>query len=400
MNNIVEGSVLGAGDSLKLLIQLIKVFPDEQHLLVSEYRDNMQNALRVQRKAVKDIAQNINLRLSKKQQKQLEESRKVNPETYKDYLRGLYQLNQGTPESFTRGIAFMREAIRRDPGDPLAYAGLALGYAIQGHGVIHPVGSFRTATAAAERALMLDPSLDEAHLALALINTYQEWNWPKAMEDYELALANNPNNAMAHAHYGALMLLFNEKEKSIYHLKTAIMLEPTSAAWYSWLACFYYMYRDNDNAEEMALKAIELEENIPYGILVLGWLYADRGEFGKAIALQEKLPVYNDYYKMLIGYAYIKSGDREKVQELYNEMEKDARIRFINPFHRGMLAGMLGFNDRAFELFHEACEKKYYPIIYIDTYPGIESLKEDPRYCELKQCMHLPCRQNLIANQE
>ncbi|UCH14823.1 MAG: helix-turn-helix domain-containing protein, partial [Bacteroidales bacterium] len=144
VNTIVEGSVMAAQDSLRILIQLIDVFPKERHILANEYYDDMHNVLSIQAKAAKDIAQKIRIKLSKHEEQLLTKYRKVDPETYKAYLRGMYYLNQGTAESFETGINYMYKAIERDPADPFAYAGLALGYAIKGHGMIAPERSFRS----------------------------------------------------------------------------------------------------------------------------------------------------------------------------------------------------------------------------------------------------------------
>ena len=50
------------------------------------------------------------------------------------------------------------------------------------HGMIAPEKSFRNAEAAANRALRLDPTLDEAYTALALLYLYQFWDWPGCLE--------------------------------------------------------------------------------------------------------------------------------------------------------------------------------------------------------------------------
>lgn len=396
VNTIVEGSVIGAGDSLKLLIQVIDVFPEERHLLVNVYQDDMSNAINIQRTAIKDIAQNISIRLSKEEEQLLARSRIVNPEIYKYYLKGAYYLNQGKAESFETGINYMLKAIKQDPGDPLAYAGLALGYAIKGHGMVSPEGSFRSAASAAERALRIDPTLDEAHTALALIYSYQLWDWSKVKEAFERALANNPNNAIAHAHYAFYYVHFDAREIALYHANMAVTLEPFSASYHAWLAWLYFYYGDYDQAEILARKSLKLQEDIPYGNLVLGWIYINRKQYQKALELHNKLPAYGDYYKMLLAYTYIQSGERERALALLNEMETSAEKNFVNPFHMGMLAGMLGDTNRAFELFNEACDHKYYPITYIDIFPGIETLKVDPRYSALMHRMNLPYQGPLL----
>ena len=76
--------------------------------------------------------------------------------------------------------------------------------------------------------------------------------------------------------------------------------------------------------------------------------------------------------------------------ELLTSMEADAGEKFVNPVFRGLLAGMLGDKDRAFELLNEACDQKMYPITFLKVYPGVEYIKDDPRYAELLQRMNLP----------
>jgi len=399
VNTIIEGSVMGAGDSLKLLIQLIDVFPEERHLLVNEYYDDMHNVLKIQTTVVKDIAQKIRIKLSKDKEQLLAKSQSVDPETYKAYLRGMYYLNQGTEESFERGINYLVKAIERDPGDPFAYAGLALGYAIKGHGMIVSGESFRSATAAANIALKIDPTLDEAYTALALLYLYQLWDWPKAHEAFENAIASNPNNEIAHAHYAYYYVLFGNLEKSIYHAQKAVEINPFSASYNSWLAWLYYYNKEYDKAEFSARKSLELKDNITYGNLVLGWTYLQKKQYQQAIKLHEKLPKNDNYYKMLLGCTYIQTGNREKALAMWNEMEEYSEKNWINPFYSGMLAGNLGFTDKAFELLNEACDNKYYPTPYIDIFPGAEYIRNDPRYKILLQKINLPYNSTLLTAQ-
>ncbi len=399
VNTIVEGSIFCSGDSLCFLIQLIDVFPKERHILANEYRDGMHNVLTVQSSAVKDIAQNIRIKLSKDEEQRITKTRKVNPETYRDYLRGLYYFNQGTYESFETGISYMKKAIKRDPGEPLAHAGLALGYALMGHGLIESPEAFRTAEAAANKALKIDPTLDEAFIALAMLNTYNFWNWPVAKEAFENALARNPNNEIAHAHYAWYYVLFGDKEKSLYHARMATILEPLSPSYYSWYGWLCVYFKEFEQAEIAARKALELMENHPYGNVVLGWTYLQKKQYQKAIETHEKLPMVHSHLKVLLAYTYFMAGKRDKVLELYNEVEEESKQHWVNPLDRGFLAGMLGDNDKAFELINEACEHHYYPTNHINVFlPNAEFLTNDPRYNELFHKMNLPYKGPVLAS--
>jgi AraC-like DNA-binding protein/TolB-like protein/Tfp pilus assembly protein PilF len=399
VNIIVEGSVFCSGDSLCFMIQLIDVFPKERHILANEYRDGIQNVLTVQSAAVKDIAQNIRIKLSKDEEQRITKTRKVDPETYKDYLRGLYYFNQGTFESFETGISYMQKAIKRDPGEPLAHAGLALGYALMGHGYIESPEAFRTAEAAANKALKIDPTLDEAFMALAMLNLYNFWNWPKAQEAFENALARNPNNEIAHAHYAWYHVLFNDKEKSLYHARMATILEPLSPSYYSWLGWLCVYFKEFEQAEIAARKTLELMENHPYGNIVLGYVYLNKKQYQKAIETHKKLPLNFSILKVVLAYTYVQAGEIDKAIALRNEVEEESKHHWVNPFDRGLLAGMLGYKDQAFELLNEACEHHYYPTNHINVFlPNAEFLKGDPRYSELFQKMNLPYKETILAS--
>jgi TolB-like protein/Tfp pilus assembly protein PilF len=271
VDHVVEGSVFSAGDSIRLIIQLIEVFPKERHLWAYEYNNRMDRVLTVQASAVKDIAQNIRVNLSPQVSTKLASSRAVNPATYKSYLRGMYYLNQGTNESFDLGIRYLHEAIDNDPGDPLAYAGLALGYALIGHGPLSKEEAFLRATAAANKAIRLDSTIDEAHTALALLNLYESWDWNKAQEGFEHAIQTNPSNELAHAHYAWYHVSFGNKDKAIYHAQKAVEIEPFSASYHSWLSWSYYDFVEYDQAEKSARKSLALQEELPCGLLGLGW---------------------------------------------------------------------------------------------------------------------------------
>jgi TolB-like protein/AraC-like DNA-binding protein len=400
VNTIVEGSVIGAGDSLRIIVQLIDVFPKERHLLANEYHDGMHNVLTVQSSAVRDIAQKINVKLSENERRRLALAHTVDPETYKAYLRGMYYLNQGTEASFEKGINYLHEAIERDPGDPFAYAGLALGYTIVGHGQLNSEEAFLSAMSAANKAIKLDPASDGAHTALSILYLYDVWDWPLAKKAFENAIANNPNNEIANAHFAWYHLLFDDMEKSLYHAHKAVMIEPFSASYATWLAMLYWYNKEYNNAEFWARKALSLEENIPYGNLTLSWVSMRKGQYEQAVTFIEKLPENDDYWKMLRGHIYVKAGYRDKAMKYWDELEEKSKNQQVNSCYMGMMAAYLGFTDKAFELLNDACDKKYYPITYINFYPCAENIRHDPRYGKLLQKMKLPSNSALITSNQ
>jgi TolB-like protein/AraC-like DNA-binding protein len=394
VNIIVEGSVMGAGDSIRLLIQVIDVEPKERHLLANEYRDDMNNVLKVHALAANDISQKINIKFSNDERQQLNEEPTVNPEIYKLYLRGMYYLNKGNKASFEKGMKYLHEAIDKDPGDPFAYGALALGYATKGHGQIKTEEAFNRAVSAAKKAIKIDPTIDDAHTALAILYTDRAWDWQNAKQSYENALSINPSNAMAHSNFAWYHVLFEDLEKAKYHAEQAVILEPLSPTFGVWLALIYFNNNEYDKAEECVKKAMKLNENIPYANLALGWICLERMQYDKAIEYHEKLPKWI-YFKVQLGYAYLEVGQKEKALELWKVVNNKPNV---NPCIKGMMAGYLGFTDLAFELLDEAYQKKEYPVAYINWYPCTKPIRNDPRFIELLKKMNLPHREHHLAS--
>lgn len=385
VNTIVEGSVLGVGDTIRLLIQVIEVFPRERQIWAHEYSGSVENILSTYRNVVTDIAKKIDIQIAEGN----DQERLVNPETYRAYLRGMHEMRKGTEASFQKGLDYLHKAIENDPGDPLAYAGLAIGYGYMGHGLSNEE-AFNRATTAGRKAVRLDPKLDEANSAMASLYLYDVWDWEKARELFEAALAANPNNAHAHADYAWYHGLFYDKDRAIYHAEKAAILDPLSPTWHSWLSLLYFHFGETDKAEKAALQALALNENNPYGLVTLGWVYLARGQIEKAIATHERLPLKGSYWRTYLCETYMKTGHQEKAERLLEEMEEAAQETTINIVHRGIMAAYVGQYDKAFNYFNQGIPEKIYPLSYLDFYIKDEAARKDPRFSELLAKMNLP----------
>ncbi len=139
---LVEASVYNFDDSIMLQVKLIQAYPEEKPIFATTYTSDIRNIFKLHSNIAGQIAQKINMGLTPENLVKLPTSREVgNPESYKAYLRGMYNLHQLTPDGIEKGLEYLHEAIRIDPADAFAYAGLALGYLEIAHGFFDPGGS-------------------------------------------------------------------------------------------------------------------------------------------------------------------------------------------------------------------------------------------------------------------
>ncbi len=212
---LFEGSIRREGVGVRVTAQLIHA-SDQTHRWAQTYDRDLSNALALQSEVASAIANEIHLALTPQTQAQLTVSRALNPAAYDDYIRGRYHISRPHPEAIAQSITWFQRAVEKDPAYPLAYASLSHALALLAmvpFDVLPPREATPRAQAAASKALELDPTLPEAHAALAVVRHHYDWDWKGAEQEYQKALALNPDYAGARLRYAWLMLRFQEGKR-------------------------------------------------------------------------------------------------------------------------------------------------------------------------------------------
>ncbi|HEY0788964.1 MAG TPA: protein kinase, partial [Thermoanaerobaculia bacterium] len=198
---IVEGTVLRAGDAVRIQVKLVRARPEERQIWAQTFDRDFKDVLVLQSDVARAIAETIEVRLTPQETTRLASRRPVDPATYDTYLKAMYQVNKLEPENVARGIAALEDTVRKDPRDPFAYAALALAYATGAHGPMPQNEALVRAKVFAETALRLDDASAEAHVAMGMVRAYLEYDWSGAEREFRRAIALNPNLALAHRNF-------------------------------------------------------------------------------------------------------------------------------------------------------------------------------------------------------
>lgn len=143
------------------------------------------------------------------------------------YLQGRQAWNTRDREGLRRAMERFKAALAEDPEYADAWAGMAQTYVLDAaFGFMLPTEALPRASAAARRALEINPRLAEAHVALGYVEVQQ--GRIRAGEDlYRKALQLDPENPTAHHWYG-LTRLPADPEEGLKHLRQAFELDPLS----------------------------------------------------------------------------------------------------------------------------------------------------------------------------
>jgi tetratricopeptide (TPR) repeat protein len=205
------------------------------------------------------------------------------------YLKGRFFWNKRTQDGIARSIEFFNETIARDQKYAMAYAALAESYVLQSlWGSTPSRESNSKARDAAEKAMVLDVTLSEPHVALALIKEQYDWDWIGAEREFRQALKLNPNYATAHQWYGEFLIFMGRTEESLRALRRAKELDPLSPIINTQVGYPYYCARQYDAAIVEFKKALELEPNFAPALNYLARSYQSQGLDDEAMATFHK----------------------------------------------------------------------------------------------------------------
>ena len=223
-DTILDGSVRRQGQHLRISAQLIDARTGYETWSETIERDWSQ-VLTVQQDLAASIASKLHVRRTAPRPTRYT----ANLESYDLYLRGRFHWNKRNGPGLEAAVSEFRQAINKDPNYALAWAGLADAWSMLGFIDSRSLGEIRPkAGDAATRALQLDPSLAEAHVALANVRALYDWDWAGAEQSYRRALELDPGSSLAH--YGLSKLLASEGrlDAGIAEARRAHELDPLS----------------------------------------------------------------------------------------------------------------------------------------------------------------------------
>src|SRR5207244_3516599 len=202
---VLEGSVRKAGSRLRIAAQLVDV-TDGYDLWSEIYERDVADVFAIQEEISRAIVDTLRVRLATGQASTLVEPHTDNVQAYTAYLRARYFWRRKSANGLRKCIEYFEQAIAADPAYALAYAGLADTYISQGYvGFVPPSEAFPRARRAAERALVLDDTLAEAHTAAACVSMFYDWEWQRAERGFQRALALKPRYPVARFWYACYL---------------------------------------------------------------------------------------------------------------------------------------------------------------------------------------------------
>ena len=391
---ILEGSVRSSESRVRVTARLVDA--GAGHTLWSEtYDRKMADLFQLQEELACAIAGALRIRFAAPRRPAA--ARKESLEVYNLYLKGRHHAHARTEPGLHRSIDCYYQAIALEPGYAQAYAALSDSWALLSqYGLVRPHDVMPKAIEHANKALALDPTLEEAHTSLGLVKCIYEWKWAEAGEHFRRALELNPNYAIAHDWYAYEWLSTQGRlDEALVHIRRAAELDPLSLITLASTAGILLMRREYGAAMEESRKLLDLEPNSYRAYSTLGRAVMLAGDIPRSIELFRKahdLSGGMPYLKAVLAHARAAGGDTDGARHLYGQLLNLSTKRHVPRTSLALVAMGLNDFDRAFYWLEQAAEEREGHLVFLNLYPTYEPLRSDPRFNSLIDRMGLPRR--------
>ncbi|UCG53787.1 MAG: protein kinase [Candidatus Latescibacterota bacterium] len=393
---ILEGSVLWAGDNVRISVQLIDGVND-RHIWANSFESDMSDVLGLQRRVAKEVASQIQVELSEQEEDRLAVSPVVNKEAYELYLQGRFHWNKRRRESIQRAIDFYQKALELDPEYALAYAGLAESYAVLATWgaadrarEAHPM-----AREMAQKALEIDDDLAGAHAVLGVVAYEYDWDWDAAEAHFKRAIELNPNYASAHQWYAEMLTSIGRRDEAVREIRIAQEIDPLSLI-ISTVAGFALILNGDPEAGFAEYeRVIDLDPTFPPVYLTqrYGYYWIGEWEKGSHSAIKYfELTADDDQARQdaaALKEALARGGVEEFDRTGLEILRRFDREGYVDPVLMASVLARLGEVDSALVWLERGYNERAHPMSTMLRDRSFERLESDPRYMDLLKRMKL-----------
>jgi eukaryotic-like serine/threonine-protein kinase len=394
---LLTGRVVQHGDTVQVSAEMTNV-QDNTEIWGAQYERKSSDIISLQKQIAGDIADKLRSKLSGVEKQHVTKQGTQNAEAYQLYVKGRYYWNKRTNADIKTAISYFNQAIDKDPGYAVAYAGLANAFGTLRYYGGDPIDLSPKVTAAANKALELDPTLAGPHVILAYDKMVFDWDFAGGEAEFRKAFELDPNDATAHQWFSEILSeIGGRAQEGIQEGNRARQLDPLSPIIGYQQAEDYTAARQYDKAIEICKKVIA--DNPGFGRVHGALAEAYRTEHKYAEAIQEiktGAQLEGDKNDIEIANALdtgFRSGGlsnalRKAIK--VSQAQREAKTGYVSPYDIARLYADLGNKQSAFDWLNTAYQEHDSALISLPTDFPFDSLRSDPRYAELVRKIGFP----------
>jgi len=255
-----------------------------------------------------------------------------------------------------------------------------------------PEVAFARAKRAAEMALGLGDDLAEAHVSMALVHFWFDWDWAAAEREFRRGLALHPRLVHAHMYLGQLLAATGRAEEAVAAQAAALELDPLSPLTHGIVASGLFFSRRYEAAWARCRRALDLEPGFVQSLWAGSLVAGDLCRHGEAIEMAERaaeLSGRSPLFVASLGLVLARAGRRDQARALLAELEARAQREYVAPLFRAWVLTGLGEREDTLACLERAFEERNCILVALAGWSDFDWLRGDPRFERILQRMNL-----------
>jgi adenylate cyclase len=392
---LVSGRLMAQGDSIEISAELTDVLNNTE-IWGHRYEGKRADLILLQQQMAGDIAGKLRSTLSATDREQVTNQGTQDSEAYSLYLKGRYEFNNRTLPRLEAAINYFNRAIAKDPEYALAYSGLADAYSAMPFFGGNPSEDSPKSSAAARKALELDPNLAHPHAVLGSNEMGYDWDFAGGEAEFKKSFELDPNDATAHQWYSEnLGTLGGRQQEALAEINLAHQLDPQSLIIRRVIGSVRVSGRQYDEAISVCK---ELETETPTFSLAhdcLAYAYWGKHMYSQVV---EEWKNYgqlsgnrNDLeYSAALDRGFRTAGWKGALTQAIEVWQNRRKTQYESPLMIARLYADLGDKEQAFQWLDTAYREHDWLLMGLNTYFQLDPLRSDPRFGELVRKVGLP----------
>ncbi len=376
---VVDGSLQRAGSRLRLSLQLLDV--DSPGIAWSAVLEEDAAALfQLQDRAAEELARALGVATDPGPRASVP----IPPtsEAYRAYLKGRYFWSRFTGPWLEKALAFFHESAEFDPAYAPPHAGIAqLDLVLGFSGMVAPRDAWEAAEGAAGEALARDAGLADAHVALAYVRLFRDWDWRRAEQSLARAVAAEPNSAAAHQWHALFLLILGRTASARDALVRAEAEDPLSLIGAALTGLQGQLGEDDQATLDACRRTLELEPGHFLGYWGLGLALQQQGRHDEAIAAHgQALALSGDapLLRPVLARSLALAGHTEEAQLAIDA--PTAGAAFPSSYQKATVELALGQQKRALDSLERACDERDPWVVLMRADRLLAPLRGEPRF--------------------
>jgi TolB-like protein len=393
---VIEGSVLRAGNRVRVSAQLIRGATDE-HLWAESYNRDVQDVLGLLNDVSYAIANEVHTTIARGGRTPLPpepRARPVRPEAYDAHLRAhhLLMATRLAPDDLRKVLELQQQSVGLDPEFAEGWSGVAwANFALAFFDAAPASEVIPRAREAAWKALALDDRQGGAQGVLGMIGLYFDWTFESARSRLERAVALDPHSFMTRHAWADYLMITGHPDESLAQVKLGRSNEPASPMANAVVLYHWMTTRRYDEVVAEAQRTIALfpgSSRMMHGVLADALWRQNR--YAEAIAEYREQLGANSEVPRLLESGLARAGPGAALKARADRLAADAQAGRANAFDVAAVYAESGERESAFQWLEKAYEERAPQLLHVVAMPDFDGIRADPRYADLIRRIGIP----------